>query len=326
MKMQGFPGRTLSFLLVLLLLGCGESDTPTAITLKLSWKHGVDFLGFYAAQSQGYYADENLNVTIEPLSDPAETNSVFERVAAGEFDFSAFGLSLVKAQARGVPVTAIANINKFSPGTFFARADTGIVTPADLAGRRVVVKGETWRGILEQVLAREGLSLADVDAVPGGFDMAPFLEGKVEVWAGFINDEVVRARQQGLKLVTLPLHEYGYRTVALSIFTGQKALAADPDRAESFLRASLRGWAWALDHPTEAVDSMLALFPEMAAERDFHLASFNATIPLIRPPGTRLGEIDCESWRDHTLLVHLESTEALCTTGIYEAAEKGSRP
>lgn len=311
----------LAFLLVSVLAGCGESDEPTPITLKLNWEHGVDFLGFYAAQSQGYYSEEDLAVTIEPLSDPGETNSVFDRVGAGDLDFSAAGLSLVQAQARGVPVTAIANINKFGPGTFFARADSGIVTPADLRGRRVVVKNETWRALLEQFLAQAGLSLADIEPVDGGFDMTPFLEGEVEVWAGFINDEVVRARQKGLDLVTFPLHEYGARGAALTVYTSRKALQDDPKRARRFLRASLRGWAWALENPTAAVDAMLALYPRMAAERDFHLASFNATIPLIRPPGTRLGAIDCETWRAHALLADLEAAaEEICTTKIFEAA------
>ncbi len=311
----------LAFLLVSVLTGCGESDEPTSITLKLNWKHGVDFLGFYVAQSQGYYSEEGLAVTIEPLSDPGETNSVFDRVGAGDLDFSAAGLSLVQAQGRGVPVTAIANFNKFGPGTFFARADSGIVTPADLRGRRVVVKNETWRALLEQFLAQADLSLADIEPVDGGFDMTPFFEGEVEVWAGFINDEVVRARQKGLDLVTFPLHEYGFRGVALTVYTNRKALADDPDRARRFLRASLRGWAWALENPTKAVDAMLALYPEMAAERDFYLASFNATIPLIRPPGTRLGAIDCKTWRAHTLLENIKATaEEICTTKIFESA------
>ena len=311
----------LAFLLVSILAGCGESDEPTSISLKLNWEHGVDFLGFYVAQSQGYYSEEGLAVTIEPLSDPGETNSVFDRVGAGDLDFSAAGLSLVQAQGRGVPVTAIANFNKFGPGTFFARADSGIVTPADLRGRRVVVKNETWRGLLQQFLAQADLSLADIEPVDGGFDMTPFFEGEVEVWAGFINDEVVRARQKGLDLVTFPLHEYGFRGVALTVYTNRKALENDPDRATRFLRASLRGWAWALENPTKAVDAMLALYPEMAAERDFYLASFNATIPLIRPPGTRLGAIDCTNWRAHTLLENIKATaEEICTTRIFESA------
>jgi len=214
------------------------------------------------------------------------------------------------------------SIFQFGPEAFFARADSGIVTPADLAGRRVVVKSPGWERLLEALLAREGLTLDDVDAAEGGFDMTPFFEGDVEVWGGYLNDEVVLARQQGLELVTLPLYEYGVTTIAQTVIVGQDALAENPDLAVRFLRASLRGWEWAVDNPTEAVDIMLEMFPELADERDFHLASFDAEIPLVRPPGARLGSIDCEVWLEHDLLVGLESTENLCTTEILEEAWK----
>ncbi len=87
----------LTFLLTFALVGCDSPEPPTAVTLKLNWKHGVEFLGFYIAQARGYYAREGLKVAIEPLSDAAETTSVFERVAAGGFDFSIGGLSLMRA-------------------------------------------------------------------------------------------------------------------------------------------------------------------------------------------------------------------------------------
>jgi ABC-type nitrate/sulfonate/bicarbonate transport system substrate-binding protein len=123
-----------------------------------------------------------------------------------------------------------------------------------------------------------------------------------------------------LDLVILPLYEYGISTVAQTVVARQATLASDPDLAVRFLRASLRGWEWAVEHPTEAVDIMLALYPQMADERDFHLAAFDASIPLILPPGTRLGAIDCPAWRELDVLSNLPSTEGLCTTEVLEAA------
>jgi len=324
MTKQLYRSLRVALLLALLLAGCAApTATPEPITLKLSWQHGAQFLGFYVAQSRGYYATEGLAVTIEPLLDTTEVSGVHERVVAGELDFGIGGRDLLLAQAQGVPVAAVATIYQFGPHAFFARADSGIVTPADLAGRRVVVKAPVWREFLESLLKRGGLTLADVEEVPGGFDMTPFVEGEVEVWAGYLNNEVVRARLQGLELVTLPVYEYGIRTNALTIYTSQAMLEANPGQAVRFLRASLRGWQWAVENPTEAVDTMLELFPDMAAERDFHLASFDASIPLIHPPGVRLGTIDCAYWVAHELLADLESTVGLCATTILEAAWEG---
>ncbi len=311
-------------LLLIVLLSGFTTQTPAAapepVTLKLNWRHGVQFLGFYAAEASGYYADEGFVVRIEPLVESTDANEVPGRIVAGEYDFGVGGRAMEQAQANGVPVSTIASVFQYNPAALFARADSGIVTPADLAGRRVVIKSSNWRKFIETLLEHEGLTLADIEEVSGGFDMTPFLKGEVDVWAGYITDEVVRARHQGLELVTFPLYEYGIYTNALTLYVSRKALADNPDRAVRFLRASLRGWEWAVEHPAEAVDIMLQRFPEMTAERDFHLDSFIVSIPLIHPHGIRIGAIDCaKNWQAQELFSELESVEGLCTTSILDA-------
>jgi ABC-type nitrate/sulfonate/bicarbonate transport system substrate-binding protein len=305
------------------LVSCDETKPLRTVELKLNWQHGSDFLGYYVAAKQGYFAEEGLEVNIHALGDPTEARQVFAKVAAGEFHFSLAGGSLVDAQAEGLPLVAIANFIKLNPATLFARADSGIKTPADLAGHSIVIKNEYWRLSIANLLAQFDLSLDDVRQVPGGYDMQPFYDGKVEVWAGFIQDEPVRARLAGLDIVTLPFHEYGERTVALTVFTGRALLDSEPELAERFTRASLRGWRWAVENPAAAVDLMLEAQPELAPGREFHLAAFRASIPLLLPPGAALGEIDCENWRGHELLAGLPARDDTCTMRIYDAAFSG---
>lgn len=311
--------------LIVLWSGCTTSlttDSPKAIDLKLNWEHSVQFLGFYVAQDLGFYADEGLQVSIEPLGDVDKISEIPAQVAAGEFDFS-LGSGLIKdAQAERVPLTVIAAQFQFSPLTYFAQADSGIHTPADLAGHRVAVKGEDGQILLERLLKTVNLTLNDVEIVPVGFDMAPFYAGEVDVWVGYITNEVVRVRQQGLEIVTLPFYEYGIHDVPITIYTREKMVTDDPDLVVRFLQASLRGWEWALDHPTEAVDIMLTRFPELGADREFHLASFDAYLPLVRPPGARVGTIDCQRWVSDELFANLDNTKTLCTTSMLEAVWK----
>lgn len=317
-----------SMALMLLLAGCSAPATPEpteeaeleAVTLKLNWLHGAQFLGFYVAQVQGFYAEVGLEVAIEQLDDLSMTEAIPGQVVSGKFDFATGTTDIIRAQSEGAPLTAIAAMYQFSPAAFFARADSGIVTPADLAGRTIVVKNTSWERLLSVLLFREGLMLDDVEVVPGGYDMTPFYEGEVEVWAGFLIDEVVLARMEGLELVTLPLYEYGVEESAVVVSTSQTLLNSNPERAERFLQASIRGWDWAVKKPEAAVDILLALFPDMAAERAFHLASFEASIPLILPPDARLGEINCVVWEAEELLADLENVDDTCTTEIFEAA------
>lgn len=314
-------------LLVLVLAGCGTPTTPgpvpgaelERVTLHLNWLHGTGFLGFYVAQAQGFYAEEGLEVTIEELDDPANGPLVPERVAVGELEFAIGGQDAKRVQNAGGRLTAIGAMYQLGPAAFFARADSGIVTPADLLGRTIVLKGPAWEQLLVTILENGELTIDDVEVVPGGYDMTPFLEGEVEVWAGWVTEEVVRARMQGIEVVTFPLHEYGIYRNAVEVYTSQTLLETDHDLVERFLRASIRGWDWATKNPEAAVEIMVVMFPEMAAERDFHLESFWASIPLIVPGGSRLGEINCETWEASELLADLEDKDDTCTTEVFEA-------
>ena len=297
------------------------APAPIPVTLKLNWQPGVQFLGFFVAAERGEYLAEGLAVRIDSAVDPVSGLSIPQRVAAAEFDFAVGGFELMLAQAEGVAVTMIASLYQHGPDVFFARRSSGIRTPRDLAGRRIVMKNPVWRDrVLAPLLARVGLSLDDVVLVPGGFDMTPFYEGEVEVWAGYISNEVVRARLHGLEVVTLPVQDYVQYPSANNIYTRAALLGQQPELAVAFLRASLRGWQWALEHPEAAVDLLLARFPALATERDFHLASFDSSIPLIRSPGQPVGAVDCTRWLDHSLLAGTAAPAALCDAGVYTAA------
>lgn len=301
----------------LIFLNTSTTTIPSEpVTLKLNWYHGVQFLGFYIAKQKGYYDEIQLDVTIKERA--RDDNAIPHKVADGEFDFSVGG-SIQRSQSEGEAVTVIASIFQLAPEAFFTRMDMGINQPADLTGHSIIVKSPGWKILLEELLDVGGLTIADIDPIETDFDMEAFYEGNVDVWSGFLNDEVVRARLKGLDLTTFPLYEYGIQSSNMVIVTGQDYLAEHPDRAQRFLTASLRGWEWALDNPTEAVDIMLEMYPNLAGEREFHLISFDATIPLIRPPGVRIGTLDCDKWVSHKLLVEMESTDKLCTEAFLES-------
>ena len=55
-------------------------------------------------------------------------------------------------------------------------------------------------------------------------------------------------------------------------------LAEHPDTAEAFLSASRRGYAFAVEHPDEAADILVAANSEALLDRDFVRASLQALI------------------------------------------------
>ena len=307
--------------LVALLAACGpqEVEKPSdEVTVKLCWEHSVQFLGLYVAEYQGYYADENLDVTVEPLAGTFEMDETPEKVAAGDFDFGVGGSSLL-FNHRDLPLTIVAALYQFSPATLFARAESGIQTPADLAGHSVAVKSESWQAVIDGLLDSSGLSPDQITKVEAGFDMTPFYEGEVDVWAGWVTNEVVRARLQGLDVITLPFYEYGIKHNDNMIYVSQDLVNNDPELVERFLRATLKGWEWAVANPAAAVDVFVEIFPDEMADREFHLGSFQASIPLITPGGARPGSLDCQT----PLLQEEMLDEAFCNDMILQRTWDG---
>ncbi len=65
---------------------------------------------------------------------------------------------------------------------------------------------------------------------------------------------------------------------------------------------------------------MIDLFPKMASEKQFHRFSFEASIPLIIPPGKKVGHLDCNSWKNNPIFSNLTHVDRLCDTRFLENA------
>ena len=87
---------------------------PHAVVVQLAWYHSANFGGFYAADQQGYYAEEGLEVALTPRSEPAA--DVIAPVVDGTADFGVdYGAGLLIARSQGRLVTAIATLFPHHP-------------------------------------------------------------------------------------------------------------------------------------------------------------------------------------------------------------------
>jgi len=83
--------------------------------------------------------------------------------------------------------------------------------------------------------------------------------------------------------------EYGLNFPGQVIFTRISTLRDRPDLCERMVRASLRGWAWAMEHPEEAVDIVLKHDESKSLKRDHQLRQMKAVIKLIKYGSLPLG-------------------------------------
>jgi NitT/TauT family transport system substrate-binding protein len=288
---------TLVSTLALALASCGVSPPvipPDKITVQLAWQHEALFAGFYAADQQGYYAEENLEVTLLPRATPEE--DIISKVVSGTADFGIdYGPGLISARSHGNEVTAIATLYRRHPLTFMTLAESGITWPQDFPGHtiRTLVPGSSAVAF-QALMARLGLDPACVRQVEVGFDLAPFLSGEVDIWPGFVTNEVLSARSMGYELNLIFPEDYGIHIYGYTLFAADRLIQERPDLELRFLRATLRGWQYAVENPDQA--GPLALQYDPTLTEAHQVAEMEASAPLIHTGKDHIGWMRSDVW------------------------------
>ena len=85
--------------------GCGSQEAkkpPDEVTVQLKWIHQAQFAGLYAAGQKGFYAEENIEVTLKPGGSDISGDQAFNDLIAGETAFTIQGGDqVIAARAQG---------------------------------------------------------------------------------------------------------------------------------------------------------------------------------------------------------------------------------
>jgi len=288
---------TVMLLAMALLAGCRPQEVeqpPDEVTVQLFWYHQAEFAGFYVADQQGHYAEEGLAVTLLPR--PAPGADVIAPLVDGTAHFGVnTGAGLVAARSQGRPVTAIGAIYRRNPLVFMTLADSGITRPHDFPGRMVRTLAPGGSAVVfEALMTRLGLDPDSVREVDVGFDLSPFFAGEVDIWPGYITNEVLTAREQGYEVNLILPDDYGVHLYGDILVTTDQLIEENPDLVQRFLRATLRGWQWAIENPEEA--GPLALKFDPALEAAHQAAMMEASVPLVHTGEDHVGWMRAEVW------------------------------
>jgi len=268
---------------------------PETVRLQLKWRHQFQFAGYYAAESQGYYAEEGLKVEI---IEGGATRSSLPAVLTGAAEYGVGDADIVLARIQGKPVVACAAIFQHSPNIVLSRADRSIRLPSDLVGAKVMLADNQGAAQLRAMLMREGIDPARVSILPLAWNLEDLIDGRVDAMTAYSTVEPYLLRSRGVPASVLRARDYGVDFYGDTLFTNEAELAAHPMRVRAFLRASLRGWAHALQNRDEMVDAIL-LLPGVAARgvtREFLLAEAAAMQRLILPEIVDIGHMNEGRW------------------------------
>ena len=269
---------------------------PDPVRLQLNWVHSPEFAGYYVAEAKGFYAENNLSVEISER-DPDSDVPPRQKLVDDDADFAVLSSNrmqnLIEEGADPIVSSAIFQI---SPTVFFALKETGIHHPREMVGKKIGIKSNSWRQRVHDTLAQVGIDPSEIVEVEVDFDAMDLLyDGSVDVWTGYINDEVVETREKGYDVDLIFPSDYAVGDYDGLITQLRADMERDSDLTERFVRASLRGWEYAIQNPQEAGAIVAGWVDQHDVE--FYQAAVHELVPLVDTGQVPIGWIDDARWK-----------------------------
>ena len=278
----------LKIILLSIFLTVAHAKEVQKVSLQLHWKHQFEFAGFYAALEKGYYRDEGLNVDIIEVSE--DINSI-EEVVNSRVNYGVTYSSLVEKYIDGEPVVMLANIFKHSALVLIAQEDIHDIS--DLVGKRIMSdKTSLMSSGINNMLTKFDVSLDEVELVKQTYSLDDFIEKKVDVTTAYITNEPYYLNQKKIKYTIFNPSSYDSGFYDVNIFTSLEEVKNNPQRAEAFTRASIKGWEYALNNSAEIINLILKKYNTQNKSREALEYEASMTKNLILPYVYKLGSID----------------------------------
>ena len=285
--------KTLMTCLAALCLFAGTAYANESVTVRLKWLNQAQFAGYYVAQDKGYYKASGLDVSIQPGGPDFPS---IQMVAGGNEQFGITSADqILVARGKDVPVVALATMYRKSPFVLFSLKSSGITKPSQFRSKHIGVKlGGNEELIYRNILQHENIPVSALTEVPVKYDLTPLLTGKVDVWPGYVINEVISAREKGFDVNIIWPGDYGLNLYADTLFTTEKMLKEKPGVVKNFVTATLKGWQYAVEHPEEAAKITVAHGDGLKYEHE--LAMMKESIPLLTPDNSPIGSMVAAEW------------------------------
>ncbi len=274
------------------------------ITLALDWSPNTLHAGYFIAEAEGYFKDNQLDVTfVSPEEDNYATTpakKVADRQAHVAVAPSESVISF-NTLPDAVPLVAIAAVLQEDASAIVTRSDSGITRPAQLDGKTFASYQARFEDdIVRQLVQADGgqgnLTISSPDKLEMWRTVA---EGTADATWVFLPWEGPKARHEA-QITFNAFHlsdyriPYGYSPL---LVTYEELIEQEPERLRAFVRAVEKGWHFVHDHPGRAADILCdhIRHPDFR-NRKMIKESLNLLQPAILGGGNRWGFMDGTRW------------------------------
>jgi NitT/TauT family transport system substrate-binding protein len=229
------------------------------LTLQLKWVAQAQFAGYFVAKDKGFYDEEGLDVTIKPGGPDIAPEQV---IAGGGADVIVdwMGGALV-AREKGVPLVNIAQPYEKAGMEMVCPADGPVKSTDDFPGHTL---GVWFYGNEYPFFAWMNKLGYSTDGGPDGvtvlkqsFDVQPLIQKQADCISVMTYNEYWQLIDAGYKpedLIVFNYSEMGNDLLEDGLYAMEDKLADPAFKANmvKFVRASMKGWKYALENPDEA--------------------------------------------------------------------------
>lgn len=274
----------LALLLCLVASARAVTQPLTPVTVQVNWNHQFQFAGFYAAIKQGYYREAGLDVLVQSWRPGM---NMVDEVVTGRAEFATSYSSSIVAFAKGAPIQLVMSSFQFSPMVLLSHQPVHDL--ADMGGLKVMhFENLQIQSLLNKVAVEA--EQPPVSLPPSG-NLDDFIQRKVDLYAAYATNEPYRLDLQGIPYHIVDPKTFGVQSYGDLIITAESYAKQHPDRVEAFKQATIRGWRYAIEHPAEVVDYILANYP-VVKSREALLSEAAITRRYVKSGLTPIGTVE----------------------------------
>lgn len=333
MRLKGWPPFILVILLTFTNSSFAQEANSSPIRLQLAWSHQSQFAGVYIAQIRKHFAAEGLDVIVFP-GGPA-FNPINE-LQLGNADIAIAWFN--NAYQLSEPDKQVVNIGQIFSGSslnIICRISAGILSPKDMAGKKIGVWGVGDQNIVMDMLRKLSIPSNQVELIKQRSDGKDLIDRNVDCATAMNYNEYWKILDAGVPasdLIMVKPEKYGSVNIEDGLYVMRDRLQ-DPkfrDQMVRFMRALSKGWAEAriapilaaqqslyydnnldIGHQVHMVQSILERIPKNHSEFGlFHLANYGKSLEILARVSPNQA-IDPSSLWTHSIWAQLQKEDGL---------------
>ncbi len=228
------------------------------VNLYLKWTHSFQFAGYYAARKNGYYKAEGLEVKI--IENKKFDKNRFSYILKHKNSYGVETSRILLDKKNRNKIKILAVIFQHSPLIAITLKNSDIITAQQFSNKKIL--GHDLSMELKAMLKKEGVNINSIKFTKRkGHGYNQLLNHEVDIVPGYITSFPYKLKNQGIEFNIINPINYGIDFYGDFLFTSNEEIENHPLRVRKFIKASLKGWNYAMAHKNEIINYILKTYP-----------------------------------------------------------------